>query len=384
MDVFLLGNGFDLYHKLPTKYINFLNTVEFLRNHYDEKSITTAGSVFSDSRLIDKEIQESYSIYKSAYDNIKLNVNEIKWLIEEANKNPWYNYFINNVEDGTWIDFEQEIGKVISAFETIFEKKENINDREYGVEQKTLECFKCFFDNTRGRLSFRDTYVTHYIFDKIYKEEKIIGDLYNYLLGISKMLKTYLSIFINALFEGDDNNKYALQKLEFIKYGFAFTFNYTNLSEKLYALSDDKVCHIHGLLENDIILGVNPDDKDRIESINTRFLAFKKYYQRVYHNTERAFLNLKKKVEDEVDSININLIGSNLSSIPVDLYVIGHSLDKSDEDVIKKLIDMVTGVIVYCYDEKDVAKHIRNLINIYGKEAFEDLYISKNMEFKVL
>ena len=35
MNVFLLGNGFDLYHKLPTKYINFLNTVEFLRNYYN-------------------------------------------------------------------------------------------------------------------------------------------------------------------------------------------------------------------------------------------------------------------------------------------------------------------------------------------------------------
>ena len=353
--------------------------------NYDEKSIITAGNVFSDPRLCDKdkEIRESYNIYKTKYDNIILNINEIKWLIEEANKNPWYNYFINNVVDGTWIDFEQEIGKVISAFETIFEQKEKINNREYGVEQKTLECFKCFFDNTRGRLFFRDTYVMHYIFDNVYKEEKIIGDLYNYLLGISKMLKTYLSFFVNALFDGDGNNKYALQKLSLIKHGFAFTFNYTNLCEKIYGLSNDKVCHIHGLLEKDIILGVNPDDKDKIESINTRFLAFKKYYQRVYHNTEREFLTLKKKVKDEVDSCGIDLIG-NSCSVPITLYVVGHSLDKSDEDVIKKLIDMVTEVIVYCYNDKDVATHIRNLINIYGKEKFEELYIDKHIVFKVL
>lgn len=383
MNIFLLGNGFDLYHKLPTKYINFLNTMEFLRKYYDEKSVTTAGDVFSDSRLMDKEIQESYSVYNSAYDSIKLNVNEIKWLIEEANKNPWYNYFINNVEDGTWIDFEQEIGKVISAFETIFEQKENINNREYVVEQKILECFKCFFDNTRGRLFFRDTYVTHYVFDNIYKEERIIGDLYNYLLGISKMLKIYLSIFINALFEGNNNSKYALQKLSLIKHGFAFTFNYTNLCENLYGLSNDKVCHIHGLLENEIILGINPDDKDKIESINTRFLAFKKYYQRVYHDTERDFLNLKKKVEEESESRNMDLFGSSCS-VPIMLHVVGHSLDKSDEDVIKKLVDMVTYVIVYCYNDKDVATHIRNLINIYGKEKFEELYIDKHIEFKIL
>ena len=30
MNVLFLGNGFDLFHKLPTKYINFLNTVDSL------------------------------------------------------------------------------------------------------------------------------------------------------------------------------------------------------------------------------------------------------------------------------------------------------------------------------------------------------------------
>lgn len=41
MDILLLGNGFDLYHKLPTKYINFLNTVKFLQNNFSETDMTT-------------------------------------------------------------------------------------------------------------------------------------------------------------------------------------------------------------------------------------------------------------------------------------------------------------------------------------------------------
>jgi len=30
MNVLFLGNGFDLHHHLPTKYINFLNTIDSL------------------------------------------------------------------------------------------------------------------------------------------------------------------------------------------------------------------------------------------------------------------------------------------------------------------------------------------------------------------
>lgn len=37
MKVLLLGNGFDLNHKFPTSYINFLNTVMFLKKLIGKK-----------------------------------------------------------------------------------------------------------------------------------------------------------------------------------------------------------------------------------------------------------------------------------------------------------------------------------------------------------
>ena len=40
MKVLLLGNGFDLNHKFPTSYINFLNTVTFLKE-IDREKIST-------------------------------------------------------------------------------------------------------------------------------------------------------------------------------------------------------------------------------------------------------------------------------------------------------------------------------------------------------
>ncbi|MBO5338897.1 MAG: hypothetical protein J6A96_04275 [Clostridia bacterium] len=47
MDVYVIGNGFDLQHLLPTKYINFLNVVNFLISYYDKENMKTVGDVFS-------------------------------------------------------------------------------------------------------------------------------------------------------------------------------------------------------------------------------------------------------------------------------------------------------------------------------------------------
>ena len=60
MNILLLGNGFDLYHHLPTKYINFLNTVDSLA-HRDISKVQTIGDVVGEDTLYskDREIRDS-------------------------------------------------------------------------------------------------------------------------------------------------------------------------------------------------------------------------------------------------------------------------------------------------------------------------------------
>ena len=73
MNVLLLGNGFDLNYKLPTKYINFLNTVNFLSTllSLDGHSV---GEIFGAKslQLVDKGISNSYKAYQEIYDRIPL------------------------------------------------------------------------------------------------------------------------------------------------------------------------------------------------------------------------------------------------------------------------------------------------------------------------
>ena len=99
MNVLFLGNGFDLFHKLPTKYINFLNTVEHLSSQ-DFSQISTIGDIFDNAELKnrDKEIKESYSNYKEIYDNITIDVSVLQQL-KSLTSNLWYKYFSKTLKE---------------------------------------------------------------------------------------------------------------------------------------------------------------------------------------------------------------------------------------------------------------------------------------------
>lgn len=55
MNVYLLGNGFDLHHKFPTRYIDFLHTVQFLSEN-SEQEFSMVGDVFGNEPLKSKNI----------------------------------------------------------------------------------------------------------------------------------------------------------------------------------------------------------------------------------------------------------------------------------------------------------------------------------------
>ena len=99
MNVLLLGNGFDLHHKLPTKYINFLHTVDFLSRE-GTNNFKTIGNVFGNSRLssIDKEIKESYLSYQDIYESTELNQTTVDKL-KELKSNMWFTYFLSSIND---------------------------------------------------------------------------------------------------------------------------------------------------------------------------------------------------------------------------------------------------------------------------------------------
>ena len=63
-NVFLLGNGFDLYHSLPTRYGNFVNTVDFLKENdkYIRFDESHTERVFADEEITKALTENGFEI----------------------------------------------------------------------------------------------------------------------------------------------------------------------------------------------------------------------------------------------------------------------------------------------------------------------------------
>lgn len=391
MNVFLVGNGYDLHHEFPTGYINFLNTIKFLVEKYDD-SFTSVGKIFGDSELHQKDsfIKRCYEKHHKVYDSTFLEKEKIEGMITNIKNNMWFNYFINAViKDIKWIDFEKEIIRVLDAFENFFDYDDslklindqvvfNINEYPDNVEDRyILSQFNFFFeecdDAWLGRAHMMRV-KQKYAAEKIagsnsyhILEDEIATELYLSLREFSNILKEYLYYFVDA------------PSREYTKLGIkpkftgipipnrVYSFNYTNTFEILY--DNNAINHIHGNTNTEIVIGINPNEKDYIENVNTTFLQFKKYFQRVFFKTDILFIN------------QINSLKRTPRCNDSKLFVIGHSLDSTDQDIIKQIFESAKSITILYHNEISVKNQIKNLIEIYGKDGFDKLREEKDLQF---
>lgn len=390
MKMLLLGNGFDLYHKLPTKYENFLHTVDFLRNKKIVKGEDTVGKIFGDSELqkADRFIKESYEEYKSVYDKVNLNFDKVCDLIDFANNNIWFSYLLKSFnKDLGWIDFEKEISFVIKNIQSFMNSNMlSFFSEETNGNQAYLHILKSFdfFHKPAGMDKIDDQIApANHVIDE-YKieiptgsnnyeldKEKLVNTMFEHLTNLSEMLKIYLKCFV------DEPAKIIAEEQGFDKIASIFdaqsaiTLNYTNTYEYLY--QSKTVAHIHGDIYSDIVLGINSDINDELEELNTDFISFKKYYQRVRYGTDAKFMNMLNAIKKT-------------SKIPqvLDLHVIGHSLDITDKDIITELFDKSMKITIYYHNEAVIGTYIKNLVSIYGRKEFDKLRLDKSLKFMPL
>lgn len=387
MDVLILGNGFDLQHHLPTKYVNFLNVVNFLNLSYDSEKMHTVGDIFSCAKLQEKDewIAECYSKHKRIYDETPLKDDEIKELIGKSKENCWFNYFSKNFDkDSGWIDFEKEIAKVIEAhrdwFKVIrpmFGFKHLLKD-----DKKSFICsnFDFYYDLTGGSFGGGNEKVKnvkkaycietppHSKHIEVNKEE-IISKLYSELRSFSKLLRLYLTVFV-------ESSLFVMNLEKFLPCGSFYSeaekvisFNYTSTFNKLYGISANAdVGHIHGTVRDEIVLGINPDKYDEIKDLDTSFIQFKKYYQRVRFNADESYSEIFSDCNFDAESM--------------DLCIIGHSLDITDSDILKEWIEKSSSIVIYYHNENVIGSYIKNLIAMFGKKEFDSIRKEKKLTFK--
>lgn len=119
--VLMLGNGFDLYYKLPTKYNNFLQLASFL-SEGDVQKYETVGAIlnaYTDSRK-DSFVAACYCAHQELYEQIPVTPEQVEALQNLTKDNIWFQYLLKSFnKDVGWIDFEQEISHVIRSLHSL-------------------------------------------------------------------------------------------------------------------------------------------------------------------------------------------------------------------------------------------------------------------------
>lgn len=117
--IFVLGNGFDLAHYLPTAYIHFMEAMQVVENSH-----TSSELGFDDlfkSRLDNEDwfLFRTKELYKT--DDLILTAEIVDDLREKLKQNGWFQHFKHHLADvDTWIDFETEIENVLRDFSLVF------------------------------------------------------------------------------------------------------------------------------------------------------------------------------------------------------------------------------------------------------------------------
>lgn len=370
MNILVIGNGFDLAHGLPTKYGDFLEFVKVMQQVIDV-------GVPNDKIDYGELSQEIKTLVKERIDTI--NKDEWKELIKE---NKWIKYFLWNplYEKENWIDFESEISNVIQAIDNDMHGLTDDLKLSDIIEHISVDFFDVRYSDKK----------------RTYKEMR--DELLIDLNGLIRALELYLYEFVEQV----KCNKMSpdISKIVFDK---VLSFNYTDTYKKIYDIKGlSEYDYIHGKIDvghslstNNMVLGIDEYLPEERKNRDVEFIAFKKYYQRIYKETGC-------KYKEWVDDIGTDMPIRNLKFAYVDkdgsrvyqsenskyhnLYIFGHSLDITDKDILQDLIlnDNVYSTIFY-YNKDDLGTKIANLVKVIGQDELirRTGGSTKTIEFKL-
>lgn len=323
-NILVIGNGFDLAHGLKTSYVDFID--------YVKKT-----SYLSDDML---------------------NEDESEKLSEIVNSNGFIEYFLKLNEDiPGWVDFEREIFKITEGFKSFFDNYKDMMNTHNRVSQKLageflvdiLSYFAIGKYTDLGFIIEPEFYSPKYGLSK----ERVLKKLKSHLDGLICALQLYLKRCQIEFFQKYDSDSCIINQISRIYPSYVITFNYTD-TYKIYGIKPEDVFHVHGsLAKNNMVLGFNDDDPKNLD-----FVYFKKYFQRIQKLT--GYIDERKFIYADKRGI------SHANQMIVHFY--GHSMDKTDGDIIQKLRSMASGFVIYKYNQEDYEQKVINLIDVFGKD----------------
>lgn len=203
--LFIIGNGFDLAHQLPTSYDNFKNYL-------------------SEFAGINKDNVDNFTI-----PDIETNSDDVYSVGLETSAGFLYNLLNNTQGIGErWQDFEAALGRL--NFRAVFD---DICPIVYDRDGDTNYFYTA--NNQRGMGRNINIHCTN------------IYDIFSDWIG---------SIHLN--------NVAPLERFNMIfdRNSLFLTFNYTRTLENIYHIQPENICHIHGMLNEPLIVGHGLNDEE--------------------------------------------------------------------------------------------------------------------------
>ena len=355
MKILMIGNGFDLEHGLPTKYVNFLDYIIAFRKQY--------------ALTYDSKLSSNSNTSKDAYFSTLFSDTRKKYIVTAlqamSKDNLWIDYFIKvrdrHLKDKeNWIDFESEISRIIQDLDWF---------RQITGDASRTEEYYHYKEELREILEQEDLAP-----DAIKKTiEKLKLELNKLICALEIYLDDYVGAKEITLYNPD---------IAQIRPDNVISFNYTDTYRKVYGEDNISIVptFVHGMATNNIlrfrrirlkksgektpdrvaqtieknnmVLGIDEYLAEERRNKEIDFIEFKKYYQRIYKKTGNEY---KKWL---------------LSNEPKALYIFGHSLDVTDGDILREFLERedVKATIFY-KDQEQLGQQIANLVKILGQNA---------------
>lgn len=326
--IVIVGNGFDIAHKLPTKYVDFMN---YIKDVIVKKRMVGSNAwqydilgVNTSSGFVHKLTDEKKDPWIGARLNNERTQYQLGTNPESHSPSIYFQSLIDKHEKlGYWSDLESHYFNLLLANKAHLDKVKIINEEFEHLKKLLQEYLKTQIENKFGVNG-------EYQADKSHE--------------IYKMLKS-------------DHSNYSFNKHYFI------TFNYTSKILHQYVIWLRKLkkvenvpidpVHIHGDLfnvQNPIIFGYGDDDSGEYRSLqNTKqkeLLKNFKTFQYLRSNRYRQVLGLLEESNE------------------IYIQIIGHSCDLSDKALLRTIFEHpnVKHIETTYYENEN--KYFENLFNI--------------------
>ena len=364
-DLLIVGNGFDLYHGLPTRYTDFLKFISYwsifwynYNGEFNAQVCTPFRVKLSEQNEIIEESMRDFASHQGYYKYEHLE------FINSHIDNLWIQYFLKKQLYGVnWIDFEGEIYNVLKLVEEYYSefipemRKRNDAPIKYipGDMSTVINIFKknCpeeYIDFTQGIISRSDTEK-----DKLKNnKEMLLSTMKRELDDLIKCLDYYLLDFVSNI----KVEQYSEQIKE-LSYINLLNFNYTYTYASVYGKNSLREHHrIHGdCLEEDMVLGI-PDESF---PSTLDYIYFQKYFQRIQKRTGNYY---KSWITEP------NAREKSLEDVPINVFIMGHSLEDSDKGILKEIFmnDFVCKITIFYHSQLAYEQQVINLVSMFGKD----------------